>query len=216
MFVSGPGALGYLYQARYALLLLLRSSDDAAITLERVDDVAFEEDGTPIQLVQTKHHIALTASLSDASSDLWKTLRAWSIATSNQTIDLTRVSLALVTTATAQPDSVASKLRPSRAGGRDVTGALHVLRRVAEESVNIAIREAYGAFMALEEETQRLLLNAIQVLDTSPAILDTRDEIVRSLELATRPQFVQQLCERLEGWWFMKVIEHLMGSSTTV
>ena len=51
--------LGYLYQCRYALLRGLeegKSHAGHALTIEKFDDVAFEDSGDPIELIQTKHH----------------------------------------------------------------------------------------------------------------------------------------------------------------
>ncbi len=74
----GPSALGYLYQIRYALVILLTARNpDTVVSLEKLDDVAFEEAGEPAQLLSLKHRITHTASLSDSSTDLWKTLRIW-------------------------------------------------------------------------------------------------------------------------------------------
>ena len=59
--------IGYLYQVRYALNLLLQSSDPSyQISLEKFDDIAFDRDGTPVQLIQAKHHTT-PASLTDMS-----------------------------------------------------------------------------------------------------------------------------------------------------
>ena len=77
-FSAGPSALGYLYQARYAMFLLLLAEEEAALSIERFDDVAFEQSGTPYELLQLKHHLGTNAALTDASSDLWKTIRIWS------------------------------------------------------------------------------------------------------------------------------------------
>ncbi len=77
-FSAAPSAAGYLYQARLALLLCIphaNSGVEIEISVERLDDVAFEKNGTPVELLQTKHHIDRVASLSDASPDVWKTLR---------------------------------------------------------------------------------------------------------------------------------------------
>jgi hypothetical protein len=70
--------LGYLYQVRSALLLLLRNDDvHTQISIERFDDVAFMEDDTPVALIQNKHHIRRRGNLTDASTDLWRTINAW-------------------------------------------------------------------------------------------------------------------------------------------
>ncbi len=51
-----------------ALLELLRGQEDhpdGAISLELHDDVAWEEDGRPVELLQVKHHIRSVRSLGD-------------------------------------------------------------------------------------------------------------------------------------------------------
>ena len=43
--------LGYLYQVRYALNLLMSSDDPSyQISIEKFDDIAFDKEGTPVQL----------------------------------------------------------------------------------------------------------------------------------------------------------------------
>ena len=51
MFSAGSSAVGYLYQIRYALYLILKKID-LEISIERLDDVAFESEGSPIELLQ--------------------------------------------------------------------------------------------------------------------------------------------------------------------
>ena len=56
--------LGYLYQVRYALALLLENDNsDCQISIEKFDDVAFSKDDIPIQLIQLKHHIQVNLHL---------------------------------------------------------------------------------------------------------------------------------------------------------
>jgi len=80
-FSAADSALGYLYQVRVALLWALRrlkSGNDFLISLETFDDVTFEtKGGKPEELLQTKHHQNREATLTDASEDLWKSLRVW-------------------------------------------------------------------------------------------------------------------------------------------
>ena len=67
-FSAAPSALGYLFQIRYALVLLLRADEpENVISIEKLDDVAFEEDGEPKQLLQFKHHVINSATLTDSS-----------------------------------------------------------------------------------------------------------------------------------------------------
>src|SRR4051812_12517828 len=47
-FSAQSSALGYLYQIRYALYLLLRSEkDESELAIEKLDDISFVESGTP-------------------------------------------------------------------------------------------------------------------------------------------------------------------------
>jgi hypothetical protein len=79
-FSAALSAVGYLYQSRYALmesLRRLRRNSDFTVSLETLDDVVFEAAGEPLDLIQTKHHMNRSANLTDASPDLWKSLRIW-------------------------------------------------------------------------------------------------------------------------------------------
>jgi len=75
-FSAGESVLGYLYQSRYALYLLL-TRIDSNITIEKLDDITFEEGFSPIELLQLKHHVNSTASLTNSCPDLWRTARIW-------------------------------------------------------------------------------------------------------------------------------------------
>lgn len=211
-FSANASALGYFYQARYAFLLLLIADIGSEISIEKFDDVAFEQGGNPTQLLQTKHHISNTGSLTNASVDLWKTLRVWSVAVSTGKIDPTIVILSLITTGQAPTGSAASKLRPAKVCTRDVETALATLRKTAETSESETNRLAYDAFLALSEPLQRSLIASIQILDASPSIKDVRNELLNRLRHTTRPQFLEFIYERIEGWWFNKIVEHLSES----
>jgi len=79
-FDATASMLGYLYQVRLALLdslRRLRRLGTFSVSIETLDDVAFEKQGSPTELLQTKHHIDRQANLSDASPDVWKSLRVW-------------------------------------------------------------------------------------------------------------------------------------------
>lgn|GEM_PF-2079798 len=64
--------LGYLYQIRYALALLLdNDNENLQISIEKFDDIAFSANDVPKQLIQLKHHVRHQGSLTDASTE-WK------------------------------------------------------------------------------------------------------------------------------------------------
>ncbi|MHB8392406.1 MAG: hypothetical protein ACYDBH_22965, partial [Acidobacteriaceae bacterium] len=131
-FSAADSALGYLYQVRVALLLSLRrlkSGSDFVISLEVLDDVAFvTAEGTPQEVLQTKHHLDGRASLTDASTDLWKTLRVWFEMSAAGTIS-SNTALHLLTTAQCPDGSIASCLRNVN---RDVEAALGKLVATAQ------------------------------------------------------------------------------------
>jgi len=123
---AASSALGYLYQSQWPLVeLLLRGADrpDAAITVELYDDVAWEEYGSPTELLQVKHHLKSTRSLGDKDDDIWRTIRSWLDAGSPG--NGAGPILTLVTTETA-PDGTAG-LSLSRAA--DHLGHRRSLRR---------------------------------------------------------------------------------------
>jgi hypothetical protein len=213
-FSANASALGYLYQSRYALLLLLGANLDSEMSLERFDDIAFEQEGTPTQLLQTKHQINSTGSLSNASTDLWKTLRVWSEAIAAGQFRPNEIILTLITTGRAPDDSAASKLRPVSPKGRDVESALEILRQVPRLSESITNQNAYEAFLNLSLPQQRALVSNIHILDSSPNIIDVQDQILAKLRISTRPQFLELVYERVEGWWMDRVIKHLSRNSS--
>src|SRR5262249_116317 len=191
-FSANASALGYFYQARYALFLLLSSAEsEAEMSVGRLDDISFERDGDPIELLQTRRHIKSTASLSDSSADLWKTLGIWSVAVAGGGVNLGKNILTLVTTGHASKDSAASKLRPHATQNRDTTTALEILREVARSSESLTNRPSYEVFLSLSEIQQRALVTSIHLLDSSPDIVDTRDQILKRMRISTRPQFLE-------------------------
>lgn len=207
-FTAAASALGYFYQVRYALVVLLQSQNpESIISIEKLDDIAFEEDGEPVQLLQTKHHVTNTGSLTDSSSDLWKTLRVWAVSARRGLFDLDSVILSLVTTASAPADSAAALLRSGT--GRNVLIALDKLRMAAEASTSAIVRQSFDQFQALSPVDQEKLLGCIRVLDIAPDITGARQLLEDRLRYSTRQQFLSGLCDRLEGWWFSRAVEHL-------
>ena len=68
-FDATASMVGYFYQCRYALfaaIVAVREKPSAEISIEKLDDVAFEQSGLPIELIQTKHHIHEEGTTADA------------------------------------------------------------------------------------------------------------------------------------------------------
>ena len=209
---ASASAVGYLFQCRYALFAGLRAIPNAPgleISIEKFDDVGFEAQGVPTELIQTKHHMGKQGNLTDASADLWKTLLIWCKRVAQDKDVPFRVRFVLLTTGAAPDDSAASLLRVR---DRDENAADKRLLKVVATSKNKDNAAAYAAYGALPHELRLSLLRAINVLDGSPNIVDVRDEIARELYHAAARDQVDHLVERLEGGWVGVVVRALTGA----
>lgn len=205
-FVAAPSAAGYLFQCRYALLAALEHvgrDTSLEISVERFDDVSFETDGKPLELIQTKHHVSHAGDLSNTSQDLWKTLRNWSVAIAQDPSLLRRVRFVLVTTAVAPAESIALFLRPGLA--RDENRAYELAVQVASQGRRAANRDYYTSFLKLTEQARGTLMRSILVLDAAADLNGTLDKIRAAIRLAAPRDKLGTFVERLEGWWWSRV-----------
>lgn len=199
--------IGYLYQVRYALALLLdNENEDLQISIEKFDDVAFSKDDVPKQLIQLKHHVKHQGNLSDASTDLWKTLKVWLDAISASPILSDNTKFLIITTAIAPPNSAASYLKSS---ARDEKKAYEKLMAVCDNSDNKEHQKYYKAFKNEEESNRLKLLENIIVIDNANNIVDVEKVYKRNIRYSCQRKYENKICERLEGWWYKKVIEAL-------
>ena len=189
--------LGQVYQVWYALLLLLESGDvnpEAAVSVELVDDAAVHLGGAVTNAVQTKR---TQTDLSDASVPLWKTLRIWSEHVARGVIDLSKVTLTLVTTSLRTEESAASKLRLTN---RDESAALGVLNLIATTSTNRRLAKAFEAFNALGD-AKAALLKQVRILDRSPDIANVKAAIARRLNIVAPVGSEEAFAEDLGHRW---------------
>ena len=201
---------GYLYQARYALLRGIDAcieSPNQTIAIETLDDVAFEDSDSSIELLQSKHHTT-PGNTSDQSEDLWKTLRNWVEYVASYPDESASTRFVLLTTRTAPDHSALAKLRPVEFS-REPTVALDLLVDAARNSKNRATAASRRAFLALPPASRSLLVHRIHVLDQAPTISDVRTRIESALRFSASIRKVPVLADYLEGWWFVQVIKAL-------
>ena len=205
--------LGYLYQVRYALLLLLQNEDNQAqISLEKFDDVAFISDDNPELMIQLKHHTRNHGNLTDSSTDLWRTIKVWVDAVSDNNHLLSYTKFVVITTATAPENSAASYLKSSNnSQNRNAALAFRILKEVAETSDNKGHKPYYDAFSNLGDEVAAKLIDNIYVFDRSSNIIDVKEDIKKQIRYGCLPRYEQRMGERLEGWWYSKCIECLVS-----
>lgn len=204
--------IGYLYQVRYALNLLLKDDDEQSqISIEKFDDIAFSHDDTPVMLIQLKHHIKHYGDLTDASTDIWRTLKVWIDAIKKSPELLKTTSFMIITTASS-PDKTASYYLKNN-GNRDYELAYRLLKKVCEKSINQSHIAYYNAFHSLDEKVAKQLLANVIVVDGSSNIVDVEGELKREIRYSCLPKYQDLVCERLEGWWFKKAIEALCSDN---
>ncbi|AWJ86259.1 hypothetical protein TSH58p_22305 (plasmid) [Azospirillum sp. TSH58] len=170
------------------------------VSVETYDDVAFTQNGAAVELIQTKHS-RTTKQLNDFSPQFWNTVGIWIKHLKDHPEELGRTALMLVATATVGEDTGLSMLRPE-GQGRDIGAAHRKLVAAAAASKNQDVEWAVDAFLKLDAAAQRQVLDMVAVLDASPNIVDVREEIRRVLRHSARPEHLDHLIDRLEGWWF--------------
>lgn len=209
---ASPSATGYLFQCRFALLEALRQLREQPaleISLERFDDVSIDAGVAGRVWIQTKHHRGRTGRLTDASVDLWGTLRIWSerLATGQLTLPETR--LWIVTTAVAPAGSAAEMLRHD---GRKPMDAVKALLKVASKSRSKENADAYAAFLKLPNAARLKLIESVRIFDGTPTIEDVPRMLAQELWSAVAAEHRVPFVQRLEGWWFDRVAAHLGGT----
>lgn len=218
---ADDSALGFLYQAQYALLRLWNEAvDDAVIYLETLDDVTLESGGETI-LEQLKHSLATKpAKLTLASVNLWKTLKAWIDVLPD--LDLPKTALHLVTVADISSKSTLINLLDEAS---DRTGLLRDLREEAQRVLyerQQAIQaqkkvlphkvraNACEAFLALTEEKQATILSRVRIKPNQINIRLIEDTLAKSL-ISAPPKDRTRIAQLLVEWWNRQIIHAHCG-----
>jgi hypothetical protein len=208
-FEASAAAVGYLYQFRKALLFCVEQLEtglDWSVAVEAGDDVEVQRD-EGAGWWQLKHRAPGTR-MTDASTDLWKSLRIWSDAVAKQRLDLDQTDLFLLTTAVTPEGTAGYHLRPPGIGNaRDEAKALGLLESTRSTSTNKTNKAAYAAWDALDGRQRRSLLARIQVLDRGPDIEETGAHLSGRAVLAVGHDKAQSFLQRLDGWFVERVIQ---------
>ncbi len=196
--------LGYLYQVRYALNLLMDSDDpNYQISIEKYDDIAFDECGEPKQLIQLKHHTS-PASLSDSSTDLWRTLNSWIDTLSSNYSLVDHTDFIIITTANVPEYSAANAIQ-----GRDFARAFELLKSIAEKKSSKTNAKFYEKFNQTNDILLQKLIDRIKIISSADNIVDMENSIRKQIRYACKPEHVSIATERLEGWWYQECIKAL-------
>ena len=206
---------GYLYQIRYALLLLLENENpNYRISIEKFDDISFENDGSPIELIQTKHHLTNTGNLSDGSMDLWRTIKAWLDEVECHPELLGACRFLIITTASAPENSAASYLMKK---DRNIKEAIRLLTESAkEEGAPKQKKACFEKFLSTKMETLTDLFESVEIITNTPQILNVESKIRNRVRVACFRENEDKVIEQLEGWWFRSAIKALSSPNQTL
>ena len=213
-FSAKEPSLGYYYQIRYALYLLLKTRDkeDHFVKLENLDDVEVG-DLNKTDLYQTKFHNQKAANLTDSSLDIWKTIRVWSELAMVEDIDLDNVLLVLITTSETSEGSIIHELTDRSKGKKTINNVIERLISVTNTSSsnNTSLTKSFDAFNSLSDIQKEKLVKSIHIKDNSFGFDDLKVEIQKELKLSCLPEHINNVYQDLEGWWFEQCIQHLHG-----
>lgn len=211
-FSAGEQGLGYIYQARLALLNLLQLSEDTAVFLEKDDDLDFVDIDGGKSLASLKHK-AIGDSLTDLSTDFWKSVNIWLARYNRDGRSISNLQFFLFTTGTVSADSFLTRFLPNQSPASGDSATLTELADAAlAKSKSQLIGEIAKGFNDLRDAEKQDFLERILILDGSPRIGDIpatiKDKCMRSIRREHR-EFV---FERLEGWWNDLVIKQLTSA----
>lgn len=214
-------ALGFLYQSFYALRsLVLLSTDDASVMVERLDDVELKADGQTL-LYQLKHSIsAKPSSITLKSRPLWRTMKVWIDALPALTLAETKLHLVAV-----GPIPAGS---PLLALTSDTADRAHLVAAMTEEAERVLDERneatnagkkplPYGdrvdgcnAFLAISETDRLNLLRRASIHPNSPTVAEIEKEIAGHFHLVL-PQYRASVAKRLVEWWDRQVVYSMCG-----
>ncbi|MEM7247786.1 MAG: ABC-three component system protein [Acidobacteriota bacterium] len=120
------------------------------------------------------------------------------------------MKLYLITTGTAAEKSAASLLRASE---RDVATAQQTLDSTARTSKNKSNLKAYKEYLKATPKERTDVLNTITVIDAASDITDLEEELHQELFWAVDKNHRTAFLDRLEGWWFRRVLKQLESDS---
>lgn len=223
---TGP-ALGYYYQAVYALITLFDSKDDNAfISLETLDDV-YHEDGTTKNLLQLKHSIQKDTVITIKSEQLWSALNVWC-----DYISVNNVEDGLFTLVTvASLGSKGLKILESEKDSRDqleleltveakrVKKGREKAKEENEKKKKNNETEAplpYGgkykgceAFLKLDEKIRKTLLKNMRIHTSSFTLSEAQKEVVDRIKVSTQSQNHLILADSIIAWWDREAVKTL-------
>ncbi|MFW5454148.1 ABC-three component system protein [Thioalkalivibrio sulfidiphilus] len=211
-FSAGEQGLGYIYQARLAMLQLLQLPENTAVFLEKDDDLDFVDGEGGKSLASLKHKAA-GDRLTDLSTDFWKSVRIWLARYKRDGGSASNLRFFLFTTGSVSDSSFLKGFLPAQTGMDDETKTLaEQAEEVLSRTKSNLIGDIAEVFKKLTSTEKQDFLARILILDGSPRIEDIPETIKDRHMRSIRREHRNSVFERLEGWWNDAVIKQLTGS----
>jgi hypothetical protein len=208
--------LGFYYQSLYGLLSIVKASnDDAAVCLERLDDVEILTNGQSL-LSQLKHSLSKKpAAVTLSSIALWKTLKAWIDVLPAVSLNDTRFQL--VTVAPLPSGSPLEVLLD------DLSPRTHLLALLQDEAQRVVDEHLAGkkakkqppphadrvsscvAYLELNDVLREKLLSRITVQPAANNINEIQNDIAKELKNFP-PERREAITQKLMEWWDLQVV----------
>jgi hypothetical protein len=205
-FSAAEQGLGYIYQARFALLKILALPESSALLIEKDDDVEFISEAGVKSLASLKHK-ATGDTLTNLSTDFWKSARIWLAHYLANGRVSSESRFLLFTTATIARGSFLSLFAEDTA---DDDARAEAAQAAIAKSESLLIGAIRTELEQLSEDELRDFYTRITIIDAAPRITDIPALIDQHLRTIRRESRVA-LFERLEGWWTDLVIKILSG-----
>ncbi len=207
---ASASMLGYIYQVQYALYMCLEmltkidDPDEHNISLEKLDDIAFDQNGSVSFVNQIKGHDLIESedaveNLTDRSSDIWSTFRVWVKLINDGDAKLGKTVFRLITTQSYSQVSVASYLSDTK--DRDPAEALKLLQEISTETSNKTNKEAYEAFQSLSPAQLNIFIDSVYMIGQSEDIDEINQKISRYCRQYVARNKATPFAERLNGKW---------------
>ncbi|MCQ5219620.1 hypothetical protein NE596_15780 [Desulfovibrio desulfuricans] len=210
-FSAGEQGLGYIYQARLALLRLLQLPENTAVFLEKDDDLDFIDCNGGKHLTSLKHK-AVGDRLTDLSTDFWKSVNIWLNRYKRDDRTASNLQFFLFTTGTVTSSFLARFLIDQPVATRETTTLSEMAKDVLAKSTSGLIQPIAASFNELNDSEKQDFLERILIFDNSPRI-DDIPAIIKDVHMRSiRREHREFVFERLEGWWTDVVIKHLTGA----
>lgn len=212
-FAAREPSLGYFYQIRYSLFLLLsnRAIQNPLLKIESLDDIEIQSPDKT-EIFQTKLKLKSKANLTNSSVDFWKTIRVWADNINNNRIEPEKTIFTLISTEEVSNDSFLKVIRDDLKSDATISSLISQMDSIATTSKNATNKKAYDEYLKLSIDNKKALIKNIHIVDSASDITQVTDKLKSELAYSAPYNQIESFLEILEGWWFQIAIEHLLGN----